>query len=307
MAPNETNLRFDRDFEARVGELVAVADGIARVTAPNASPYTFTGTNTYLIGQNELLVVDPGPDSSVHLDALLAAIAGRPVTGILLTHTHKDHSPLAPALAEKTGAPILSGGRHQLSRPRRLFEIDPVAASCDWAHRPDRTLSDGELVIGDGLTLMAVATPGHCRNHLAFGVVGAPYLLTGDHVMGWNSTLVSVPDGSMADYLKSLDKVIEGDWPVFLPAHAGPIADGRGYARALRAHRELRNRQIVAAVKDGANSLGRIVAKVYPQINTKLAIAARMTTKAHVEYLADKGLLFSRGGRVLVADRRAPK
>jgi glyoxylase-like metal-dependent hydrolase (beta-lactamase superfamily II) len=150
-------------------------------------------------------------------------------------------------------------------------------------------LLHGERIATAGVELEVVATPGHCANHLAFGVVGTPWLFTGDHIMGWNSTLVSVPDGSMADYLRSLGEVIGLTYAHYLPAHGGPIADGPAYARALLAHRELRNTQVIAAVEAGATTVGELQQRIYPTLALPLQAAARMTLKAHVEYLADRG------------------
>lgn len=282
-------LRFTTDFDPAVGTLQPVAPGVARLTAPNRGPYTFTGTNTYLIGNERLFVLDPGPASMAHLVALRTAIGGRPLEAILLTHTHKDHSALALRLARETRAPLWFGGRHRPSRPRRPLEVDPLRFSADWRLEPDRTLRDGErLGLGD-VALDVVATPGHCANHLAFGLAGTPSLLTGDHVMGWNTTLVAVPDGSMGDYLASLDKLIGAPYRHYLPAHGGPIADGPDHARALKAHREARNGQIVSAVKGGARTVGAVARLVYPTLRGPLARAARMTVAAHAEFLAERG------------------
>lgn len=288
-APAAPALVFDTSFAPRTGEAVTLADGLVRITAGNAGPFTFTGTNSFLIGGERLAVVDPGPDLPEHRTALLAAIAGRPVEAILLTHTHKDHSSLAPALKAATGAPVWSGGRHHTSRPRQRFEIDPVARDSDYALVPDRVLTDGEVLNVGGAAIEVIATPGHCANHLCFGLVGTLLLLSGDHVMGWNSTLVPVPDGSMADYLTSLQKVIDLPYTSYHPAHGGPIADGPAYARALLAHREMRNEQIRKAVKSGVRSLNELRRRLYPFIGWTLLPAAKMTLTAHLEYLAQRG------------------
>lgn len=287
-------LVFNTDFAPQTGHPVAVAPGVVRVTAPNASAYTFTGTNTFLLGHDEIAVLDPGPDDDAHLAALLAAIGGRKVAAIILTHTHKDHSALVPRLRAATGAPVWFEGPHRLSRPLRPFEINTLARSCDWGLVPDRRLSDGERLAVGGVDIEVIATPGHCANHLAFGLPGTPCLLSGDHIMGWNSTLVAVPDGSMRNYLASLDRVIATPYQRYLPAHGGEIADGPAYARALKKHREMRNGQIVAAVNQGARSIGAVVGRIYPQQSPAIRLAAAMTVRAHVEYLAELGALRAR-------------
>ena len=289
-SPPPPPLVFDRSFDPQTGKAIAVADGILRVTAPNAGPYTFTGTNSFVVGHERVTVIDPGPESPAHLEALKAAIAGRPVEAILLTHTHKDHSAFARGLKGASGAPIWFGGQHRSSRPKRwALERDPIARDIDWDLAPDRVLADGERVEFGGLPLEVMATPGHCANHLSFGVVGTDLLLIGDHVMGWNSTVVPVPDGSMGDYLESLAKVIVSPYSVYHPAHGGPIADGRAYAQALRAHREMRNDQIRTAVKAGVRSLKEIRRRLYPTLGWALLGAAWMTLRAHAEYLEQRG------------------
>lgn len=294
MASPSPALSFDRDFDPQTGHAVPVAAGIVRVTAPNASAYTFTGTNSFLLGDERLALVDPGPDDPVHLAALMDAIAGRPVDAIVLSHTHRDHSASAARLAHDLGVPLWFGGPHRLSRPLRRFERNPIRKSCDWDLMPDRTLVDGEIIIAGDLSVTVHTTPGHCANHLAFSI--GDDLLSGDHVMGWNSTLVSVPDGSMADYLTSLDKVIALPCRRYVPAHGGPIADGPGYARALKAHRQMRNEQVLEAVRAGARTVPAIVAAIYPAQPLPVRMAARMTITAHVEYLEALGELSVKRG-----------
>jgi glyoxylase-like metal-dependent hydrolase (beta-lactamase superfamily II) len=291
MATAAPQLHFTTDFDPETGQLVAIAPGIARLTAPNRSPYTFTGTNSFLLGTERLFVVDPGPEDKSHFEALLRAIGGHSVEAILLTHTHRDHSDLAQRLRAATGAPLWFHGKHRLSRPLRRFEFNPIRRSSDWTLEPNRVLLDGERLVTGAMEIEVLATPGHCANHLSFGIAGTPYLLSGDHVMGWNSTLVSVPDGSMADYLRSLERLETVGYTHYLPAHGGPISDGRAYARALYGHRQLRNTQILEQVRGGTRSIGSLLRAIYPTLSPALLLAARMTLKAHVEYLEQRGEL----------------
>lgn len=282
---------FDTQFRPETGVPIALAPGLARITAPNASAYTFTGTNSFLLGTERVAILDPGPDDPAHLESLHRAIAGRPVPAILLTHTHRDHSAAAAKVAARYNAPLWFGGPHRLSRPLRRFERNPIKNSCDWDLMPDRTLLDGEMITAGHLTLTVHTTPGHCANHLAFGLPEHDILLSGDHVMGWNSTLVAVPDGSMADYLASLAKVIALPYRHYHPAHGGPIANGPAHAVTLKAHRQLRNEQLLSAVANGAKTIGQVVKTIYPTQPTKIRMAARMTMTAHVEYLEERGQL----------------
>lgn len=282
---------FDTSFRPQAGTRIDLAPGLARITAPNASPYTFTGTNSFLLGAERLALIDPGPDDPLHLEALHRAIDGRALTAILLTHTHRDHSAAAARLAQRYGVPLWFGGQHRLSRPLRRFERNPIKRSCDWDLVPDRTLRDGETIEAGDSAATVHTTPGHCANHLAFGLADANILLSGDHVMGWNSTLVAVPDGSMADYFASLDKVIALPYRHYHPAHGGPIADGPAHAAALKAHRQMRNEQLLAAVGNGARTLGAVVEAIYPTQPARIRLAARMTMAAHVEYLENLGKL----------------
>lgn len=287
----DDGLQFNVDIHPEPGRAEHLADGIVRLVAPNAGPYTFTGTNTYLIGSEPLFVLDPGPEDQQHFDAIVKAIDGRTVAAILLTHTHVDHSTLVPRLCKRLEAPIWFGGAHCLSRPKRLFEINVLAGSCDWRLRPDRTLVDGDQITAGAVALEVVATPGHCANHLSFGIKGQSHLFSGDHIMGWNSTLVATPDGDMGDYFASLDRLITADWDHYLPGHGDQISNGRDHARALKRHREMRNAQIVDAVSAGASRLADIVDTIYSEVPPATRRAAAMTVMAHIEHLARAGNL----------------
>ena len=298
-------IAFNTQFDPQTGEAVPVAPGLVRVTAPNASAYTFTGTNSFVLGRERLALLDPGPDDPAHLAALRRAMAGRALETIILTHTHRDHSAAAARLAREFAVPLWFGGPHRLSRPLHRFERNRLTRACDWSLVPDRTLVDGETIAAGDVSLSVHTTPGHCANHLAFGL--GDVLLSGDHVMGWNSTLVSVPDGSMKDYLASLDKVIALPQRRYVPAHGGEIADGPGFAEALRAHRRQRNEQVVAAVDDGARTVRAIVAAIYPRQSPLVRRAASMTIMAHVEYLEQQGRLSLRRSLFGVRVSPAPR
>ncbi len=302
MPQDNSSPHFNTNFSPPCGQLEKLAPGVSRICAPNRGPYTFTGTNSYLLGEKELLVLDPGPNNEKHLEALLKGIAGRPVTAILLSHTHKDHSALARRLHKATGAPLWFGGPHRLSRPRRRFEVNLLYGACDWDLKPQRTLTDGERIEFGDMALDVVATPGHCANHLCFAISGTPVLFTGDHVMGWNSTLVATPDGSMAQYLASLDLLARGPWHTYFPGHGAPLGpnwpqtDGARFAADLRRHRMARGEQVLELIGNGADTVKKIVNAIYPKTSTKIRMAASLTIQAHVEQFEDQGLITVRRG-----------
>jgi glyoxylase-like metal-dependent hydrolase (beta-lactamase superfamily II) len=239
--------------DAPYGELIEVEPGVARLLARNPSPYTFTGTQVHLVGRDELAVIDPGPADPAHIDALVRAIGGRPVRAILVTHTHKDHSPGAAPLAEATGAPVIGCAP---------LVVDAEAeAGFDRSYAPDRVLVDGERLVVDGRTLTAVHTPGHTSNHLCFAEEEAGILWSGDHVMGWSTSVVIPPDGDMGDYVRSLDRLRQrtGD-RVYYPAHGEPVREPQRLVRGMITHRMQRERQIVRRVEAGDRTVAAIVA-----------------------------------------------
>ena len=285
-------IRHETAFDPRYGEAVPVAANVARVTCENPGPFTGTGTNSYLVGSDALAVVDPGPNDAAHRAALARAIAGRPVTHILVTHTHVDHSPLARSLADETGATIVAEGPHRAARPLHAGERNAMDASADLDFRPDLAVGDGDRVEGDGWAVTAVPTPGHTANHCAFAVEGGP-LLCGDHVMAWATSIVAPPDGSMADYMASLDALLARqqrglDAPYF-PGHGGPVERPRAYVRALKAHRLMRERAILARVRAGDETIPRMVERIYRTTDRRLHGAAALSVLAHMEALVEAG------------------
>jgi glyoxylase-like metal-dependent hydrolase (beta-lactamase superfamily II) len=270
---------------ARVEQL---EPGIARLLAHNPSAFTYFGTQSYVIGEREVGVIDPGPDLPEHLDALEAAIGGRPLAAVMCTHTHRDHSPAAAPLARRTGAPIVG------CAPLALETVGPRAdASFDGDYAPDRVLGDGEEIEIDGKPLVAVATPGHTSNHLCFAYDGA--LLTGDHVMGWSTTVVVPPDGDMAQYMASLDKLRKRDDRIYYPAHGPPVTNPAQYVRHLVGHRMQREKQILGLVRERARAIPDIVANAYPGLDPRLVVAAGGSVFAHLLDLERRGLVAQDG------------
>lgn len=287
--------RFVRDFDPRHGEAVRLSDLVTRVTAKNPGPFTFHGTNTYLVGRGELAVIDPGPDDPAHVEAVLAAIAGRPVVAILATHTHRDHSPAARPLAAATGAAIYGEGPHRPARALELGEINPLDASGDHDFRPDVLLGDGDRVSGEGWTLEAITTPGHTPNHLCFALAEEATIFTGDHVMGWSTSIVAPPDGAMADYMASLARLIDRPERLLLPAHGGGVSEPRDFLEALVRHRRGREKAVLDRLALGADTIPAMVAVIYADVDRSLHGAAALSMLAHVEDLVGRGLVVADG------------
>jgi glyoxylase-like metal-dependent hydrolase (beta-lactamase superfamily II) len=286
-------LDFDITFEPAYGEAVPVTAGVSRLTVNNPSPFTFHGTNSYLVGTDTLAVIDPGPENEAHLQALLKAIDGRPVSHIFVSHTHTDHSPLTARLKAATGALVVAEGPHRPARPLHLGEVNALDASGDTAFRPDALLADGQLVEGDGWALRAIHTPGHMANHLVFALEGTGILFSADHVMAWATSIVAPPDGSMLDYMTSLDKLLARDDKFFLPGHGGPVQSPAAFMRGLRSHRKMRERAIIERLRKGDRRIAEIVAAIYRDTDPRLHGAAGLSVFAHLEDLVARGVVIT--------------
>ena len=275
---------FVRDMAFAYGEADHVSPLIRRVIADNPGPFTFTGTGTYLVGSGEVAVIDPGPDDPAHLAALMRALDGERVSAIVTTHTHQDHSPLAAALAKATGAQVRG-----LPAPR----IEEATIRLDEGHdrgfRPDALVTDGDRIAGPGWTLEAMTTPGHASNHLCYALLEENALFSGDHVMGWSTTVVSPPDGDMADYLASLDKVASRGFSTLWPTHGPPVLEPGPFLAAYKAHRLEREGQILAQVAQGRARIPDMVRQIYAEVDPRLHPAAAHSVLAHLIKLAREG------------------
>lgn len=297
--------RFDRSFDARHGEAVRLSDLVTRVVAPNAGPFTFHGTNSFVVGTRAVAVIDPGPDDPSHVEALMRAIDGREVSAILVTHTHRDHSPAARALARATGTKTYGEGPHRPARPLELGEINPLDASGDHDFRPDVVLGDGDVVAGDGWSLEAITTPGHTPNHLCFALGEEDTIFTGDHVMAWSTSIVAPPDGLMADYMASLAKLAARPERLLLPAHGNGIAEPAEFLDALARHRRGRERAVLERLAAGDETIPDMVRVIYAEVDRSLHGAAALSMLAHIEDLVARGLVTT-DGRVDLQARYRP-
>ena len=219
------DIAFDKSFDLAPGRVEEVAPGVRRLLCDNPSPFTFKGTVSYIIGRGEVAIIDPGPDDPQHIAALLDAVRNESVTHIFVTHTHVDHSPGAAQVKAATGAMTFAEGPHRAARPLHIGEADRLEASADHDFAPDHALADGEVIEGKGFAIEAVATPGHTANHMAFALRETGLLFSGDHVMAWNTSIIAPPDGAMADYMASLDKLLRRDEQVYLPGHGGAVRE----------------------------------------------------------------------------------
>lgn len=268
-----------------VGEADPAEPLVRRVLAGNPSAFTFTGTQSYVVGRGgDVAVIDPGPLEDDHLAALLAAIGNADVRAIVCTHTHKDHSPAAAPLAARTGAPVIG------CAPLALADDGPRSdASFDPTYAPDRVLADGERIAGEGWTLAAVATPGHTSNHLCFALEESGALFTGDHVMGWSTSVVSPPDGDMTAYMESLQKLYGRDDRIYYPAHGPEVTKPRQLVRGMIGHRRQRENQILRQIEAGNARIPEMVPLMYRGIDRRLWPAAERSVLAHLIDLERRG------------------
>ncbi|KQV68126.1 MBL fold metallo-hydrolase [Rhizobium sp. Root1220] len=295
---------FNLAFEPAYGQAVGIAHGVERITVNNPSAFTFHGTNSYIVGRTSVAIIDPGPENEAHFQALMAALKGRELTHIVVSHTHRDHSPLSRRLQEATGAAIVAEGPHRPARPLYQGEINPFAESSDMEFRPDIAVADGQIIEGDGWSLRAVLTPGHCANHATFALEGTGILFSADHVMAWATSIVAPPDGSMADYMASLDKMIERHDRILLPGHGGPVGKPVSFMRALKTHRRMRERAVLGRIRAGDRSIPDMVKVIYRDTDPRLHGAAALSVLAHIEDLVERGEIETDGPPALLGAYR---
>src|ERR1051326_2641423 len=287
---------FHRNFDAPYERLIEVAPGIRRLLTRNPGPFTFKGTSVAVVGRGNVPLIDPGPDDPAHLDALREALKGETVTHILVTHTHRDHSPAARALKAWTGAPVYGFGPHGAGKAEEGIVVEEGG---DMEFAPDVRVRDGDIIEGAGFSFECVHTPGHTSNHICYALREEKALFCGDHVMGWSTTVVAPPDDDMGDYLASLRKLLARDDEVYWPAHGGPIHDPKPFVAAYLAHRLEREAQIISAMKDGVTAIPAMVERIYVGLDPRLRPAAGLSVLAHLLLLLKQGRAVAEGGQGL--------
>jgi glyoxylase-like metal-dependent hydrolase (beta-lactamase superfamily II) len=289
------DIAFDKSFDLPPGQVDEVAPGIRRILCNNPGPFTFKGTVSYIVGRGSVAIIDPGPLDEAHVAALLDAVRGETVTHIFITHTHRDHSPAAARIKAATGAPTLGEGPHRPARALNIGEARPLDSSGDMDFRPDRVLADGDVVDGAGWSLEAITTPGHCANHMAFALKGSDILFAGDHVMAWSTPVVAPPDGSMSDYMASLDKLTRRTETTYYPGHGGAVRDAPRMVRQYIAHRRAREAAILEQLKAGKTDIPSMVREIYIGLDPRLTKAAGLSVLAHLEDLVARGKVLTDG------------
>ncbi|AOO80315.1 MBL fold metallo-hydrolase [Bosea vaviloviae] len=282
-------IEFDRTATTPPGEIAELSPLVRRVIAGNGGPMTFTGTCTYIVGRGRVAIIDPGPDDPAHVARLLAAVASETVTDIVVTHTHRDHSPAVPAVKAATGARIVGCGLHRAARELALGEANPLDAAADRAYAPDLLMRDGDHVSGPGWTLTAIDTPGHTANHVAFSLAEEASLFSGDHVMAWSTSIVAPPDGSMAAYMASIEKLRGMEHRLYWPGHGGPVMEPQRFLRGLVQHRRQREAAILNRLSVGDERIAEMVRAIYQGLAPALHGAAGLSVLAQLEDLVLRG------------------
>jgi glyoxylase-like metal-dependent hydrolase (beta-lactamase superfamily II) len=286
-------LAFNRSVDVDYGVPQEVAPGVRRIVANNPGPYTFLGTNTYVVGSGQVAVIDPGPSDERHLKAIAAATRGERLTHILVTHSHHDHCDGARALKALLGGEI--GAFGPTGTPRGAGAPSLGDSFVDPAFVPDRRLGDGNTVRGKGFALDVLHMPGHAPDHLCFALVGKRTVFTGDHVMGWNTTVIAPPEGNMAKFLASLERLMQRHDKMFLPAHGGRVQTPQRVVKAYIMHRKWREQTILACLEKGVCTIPRIVGRLYGTLDTELKEAAALSVLAHLEHLISRELVSAEG------------
>lgn len=300
-----SGLAFERELAFAHGRADQVSPLIRRIICNNPGPFTFTGTGTYIVGQDSVAVLDPGPIDDAHYAALIDDLEGKTVSHIIITHTHMDHSPLAARLKADTGAKTYAYGPHGAGRARQVESGDVrLDASGDSDFVPDVTVAHGDVIEGAGWRLEAVFTPGHTSNHMAFALPEENALFSGDHVMAWSTSVIAPPDGNMSDYFASLDTVLQRSDEIYWPTHGPPKRKPRDFVRGFVTHRKMREEAILRRIQKGDRTIGEIVKAVYADVDPKLHPAAAMSTFAHIEHLLEREKIVTDGAPTLNSEYR---
>jgi glyoxylase-like metal-dependent hydrolase (beta-lactamase superfamily II) len=298
MADND-DIPFNKNFPLKPGVVEEVRPGVRRILCDNPSPFTFTGSLTYIVGQGKVAIIDPGPADEAHAKAVLDAVKGETVTHIVVTHTHVDHSPGTARLKAATGAPVYAEGPHRASRPRFESEKHSPESGADRDFRPDIVVRHGDVIEGDGWRLEAVATPGHTANHMAFAWPERKFNFVGDHVMGWSTSIVAPPDGSMVDYMASLDRLAGRAEDLYFSGHGPEIPEGPRFVQFLIRHRRAREASILHRLAKGEADIPTMVRAIYIGIDPRLMNAAGYSVLAHLEDLVARGVVATSGDPVI--------
>jgi len=289
------DIPYDKELTLAPDAVDEPLPDLRRVMANNPGPFTFKGTVSYILGRGKVAIIDPGPDDPAHVAALLEAVRNETVTHIFVTHTHRDHSPAAAAVKAATGAPVYAEGPHRAARPLHIGEHNPLDASGDRDFRPDIALKDGEIVDGGAWSVEAVATPGHTANHMAYAWRERDILFAGDHVMAWSTSIVAPPDGSMSDYMASLQKLARRSEAVYFPGHGPAITQAPRFVNAYILHRKAREAAILNRLAKGDRDIPTMVRAIYAGLDPRLTGAAALSVLAHLEDLVARGLVTTDG------------